>query len=299
MDLIDKVKALFPEPEKPEAWRPTEDFMKYTFPNGVARTKPQLRKLERITAKRNEERNAEYSRLHSHWQQLADIADIISHKLPTSLSHFFEAIYDGQSKLHDELVAKKKQLLEELDAKYPSFDDPHSYSEPKTKLKMSAYYSYIPNHVIVRKWSNAVNAPNGGYEYTIPGWYSTNSSTTLVVVKEAESHGNTLEQIYADCMKVFEDTKLLRQLGSKTQHMEYVLFHLKHVLDMIYATGENRWPKNCMPTSEFDVASFGYGGHFNGLLDYGDFKASFKSFLAGGWNIQRLHVRFRITRLSH
>ena len=43
---------------------------------------------------------------------------------------------------------------------------------------------------------------------------------------------------------------------------------------------------------------WGQGGVFNGIVGYQEKRASFKSFLAGGWNIQRLHIRYKITLLQ-
>ena len=44
---------------------------------------------------------------------------------------------------------------------------------------------------------------------------------------------------------------------------------------------------------------WGVGGYYNGIVGRGEKRASFKSFYAGGWNIQRLHIRFRVTLLKH
>jgi len=44
--------------------------------------------------------------------------------------------------------------------------------------------------------------------------------------------------------------------------------------------------------------NWGVGGIFNGVLEGNCKKVSFKSFIAGGWNIQRRHIRFRITELK-
>lgn len=44
-------------------------------------------------------------------------------------------------------------------------------------------------------------------------------------------------------------------------------------------------------------ARWGVDGHFNGILSDGKTRASFKSFGAGGWNIQCFHYRFKITKL--
>lgn len=52
-------------------------------------------------------------------------------------------------------------------------------------------------------------------------------------------------------------------------------------------------PEGC----SFD-ADWGVGGHFNGIVERAGKRASFKSFFAGGWNIQRLHIRFKVTLLK-
>lgn len=46
------------------------------------------------------------------------------------------------------------------------------------------------------------------------------------------------------------------------------------------------------------LEGWGVGGKFNGIVWRGDKRASFKSFLAGGYNIQRLHMRTKVTLLK-
>lgn len=45
-------------------------------------------------------------------------------------------------------------------------------------------------------------------------------------------------------------------------------------------------------------AQWGVGGYYNGVLVRGTKRVSFKSFYAGGYNIQRLHIRVRYTELK-
>lgn len=45
-------------------------------------------------------------------------------------------------------------------------------------------------------------------------------------------------------------------------------------------------------------AHWGVGGYFNAIIFRGEKRVSFKSFLAGGWNIQRLHIRAKATLLK-
>lgn len=43
---------------------------------------------------------------------------------------------------------------------------------------------------------------------------------------------------------------------------------------------------------------WGVGGYYNGVLVRNGVRVSFKSFWAGGWNIQRAHIRVRLTELK-
>lgn len=45
-------------------------------------------------------------------------------------------------------------------------------------------------------------------------------------------------------------------------------------------------------------ARWGVGGYYNGVLVREGVRVSFKSFWAGGWNIQRAHIRVRLTELK-
>mgnify|MGYP003311763948 CR=1 FL=1 len=64
---------------------------------------------------------------------------------------------------------------------------------------------------------------------------------------------------------------------------------------MLYMASKGGWkyPDKC----SID-ANWGVGGHFNGILESNGIRISFKSFVAGGYNIQRRHIRFKVTKLK-
>ena len=45
-------------------------------------------------------------------------------------------------------------------------------------------------------------------------------------------------------------------------------------------------------------SDWGVGGHYNGIVSRNGRRAKFTSFYAGGWNIQRFHIRFKVTLLK-
>jgi len=53
-----------------------------------------------------------------------------------------------------------------------------------------------------------------------------------------------------------------------------------------------------IPTGIETDPHWGIDGNFNGIIFKDEKRASFKSFVAGGWNIQRRHIRFRIILLK-
>ena len=53
-------------------------------------------------------------------------------------------------------------------------------------------------------------------------------------------------------------------------------------------------PERCVKDPDWGV-----GGYFNGVLEGNGIKVSFKSFVAGGYNIQKRHIRFRMTKLKN
>lgn len=93
-------------------------------------------------------------------------------------------------------------------------------------------------------------------------------------------------------LKYSEDGKELRAMRSDASLFVEFIGECARVMDGIWKTlgGD---PDEC----SYDVG-WGVGSHFNGIVSRDGKRASFKSFLAGGWNIQRLHVRFRVTLLK-
>jgi len=69
---------------------------------------------------------------------------------------------------------------------------------------------------------------------------------------------------------------------------------LRRILEEIKVAFNGKRPDSC----ETD-ANWGMKGNFEGILKCGEERVSFKSFGAGGFNIQRFHFRFKVTKLKH
>lgn len=54
-----------------------------------------------------------------------------------------------------------------------------------------------------------------------------------------------------------------------------------------------------LPDGYEHCSNWGVGGHYNGIVSRNGQRAKFTSFYAGGWNIQRLHIRFKVTLLKN
>lgn len=102
-----------------------------------------------------------------------------------------------------------------------------------------------------------------------------------------------LEQFYLEATKYFE----IQKEASSSLLPPDCLYHgsrkcfdicneIKHIF--------NGNPERCVKDP-----NWGVGGYFNGVLEGNGIKVSFKSFVAGGYNIQKRHIRFRMTKLKN
>ena len=74
---------------------------------------------------------------------------------------------------------------------------------------------------------------------------------------------------------------------------ELPTYHLANIVDEIKKHFNGNKPTKCLTD-----AKWGYKGEFCGILTDDVNKVSFKSFGAGGVNIQRYHFRFKVTKLK-
>lgn len=102
---------------------------------------------------------------------------------------------------------------------------------------------------------------------------------------------------FKDFSKICNEWLKMKKLAEQTLSPQDGLIHgsykIREIIDCIKKTlGGN--PDKC----DYD-AHWGLNNEFNAVVGRNSLKASFKSFLAGGWNIQRLHIRYRITLLKN
>lgn len=112
-----------------------------------------------------------------------------------------------------------------------------------------------------------------------------------------------VEKYGEERVKRWETMRELRKFIGRdaTTSLKYDLLAktLKKYADTVASVGSDICSKlGGVPEKCETEPDWGVGGYFNAVLARGNLRVSFKSFLAGGWNIQRLHIRVRTTLLK-
>jgi len=222
-------------------------------------THRRLKKLESDRIKHDGERRKEYEKEISKRNMIHSIVDRIG-SLPEKISFLFLTTLKNQVE-HDKKVRLLYQEKNQLfEEKYGKNSSIRCWC-----YEISKYYNYVrtvkenPN---LSKWAE-------------------------------DKTDEEIETMIKDC-------KELQDFKSASDHslmppecLCHCSYRLNDIIDSIIKILDGL-PDDC----EYDP-TWGVGGNFNGIVKRDDKKASFKSFIAGGWNIQREHIRFKITLLKH
>ncbi len=222
-------------------------------------TPRRLKKLENERIKHDEENKKEYEKEISKRNMIHSIVDRIG-SLPEKISFLFLTTLKNQVE-HDKNVRKLySEKNKQLREKYGEMSCIVTWC-----YEISKYYNYVDT---VRGNRNLAK------------WAENKTDKEIEVMiedcKEVQTYRNA------------SDASLL-----PPECLYYCSTRLNIIMDTIIRI-MGGLPDDC----EYD-AKWGIDGNFNGIIKRGDKRASFKSFIAGGWNIQRQHIRFKVTLLKH
>lgn len=274
--IYKKYFAEFAEEPELRTWKPTEwDLKYYNTP----------KRLAKATEKRNAEFKKEYDSIVSRINGLrACVTKILS--CPDRLAQFFA---ESTAQFVEQMRAKRKELrakIAEIEQRFEREFKVACKTDDGTPYEMS-YTVKSRKCDFMRLWdkrNNRMVERDGSMEWT---WTRFDAAFPTEEAKLA---------FFADC----EELKNLKSDMSATEPPSALFWRVtenvggkKGIVEGIEGV-LGGMPENV----EFD-AHWGVGGHFNGIVSREGKRASFKSFLAGGWNIQKLHIRFRVTLLKN
>lgn len=270
-EMLEFVNEYYPVPIQ-KYWQPSDYDMKYRF-----NTPRKMKKLESVKAKEDLKLLQSFNEELQHRNNVLIIIDDIE-TLPERLKDLFYTTLKNQV-LYD--IKTRETFSQNKEAFYEEFGkkDEKCYSK-------SAAASYASE--LVRAYKEHYNDEQKRY-------YRSFDDRDLQYYKNMIYNFDNInmDEFYEKATRYLELRKLAEQtlspiecLKHGSKKIEEIIMGIRKVL--------NGDPEHC----EYD-AHWGVGNEFNGVVSRGETKASFKSFLAGGWNIQRLHIRFRITLLKN
>ena len=276
--VIDGYRAQYWKVPELKKWEPREfELSFYNTP----------KKLERERAKRDAQYLKEFERASAKYEAFCKCCDKITGLLVEDLRDFFvESIQrnmeEAQSR-RDAAKAKMRMFRDEYDKVFKvSYSDGVEFEvNPFEKafdivchnFESKDRYRMLPDEVTIKV------LPDGDYHRRVLNAFCPTDEEKMRFVMGYLA--------YRKCRGAMEDAsyspgsvffKIVEQIAEIVESIRNVL------------GGD---PDGC----SFD-ADWGVGGHFNGIVERAGKRASFKSFFAGGWNIQRLHIRFKVTPLK-
>lgn len=266
-EFLDFANKHYPLPTL-KTYTPDEYEMKYVF-----NTPRRLKKLPAHTEKKNLEYKHLYDGEMSRRNEIFLMIERIA-RLPEQLTKLFFDTVKNQIQNDIKLRTHAYKLKEEFKKTYNIADERGS-----DKLYDIAYYI---NGSVIHEY-------NEHYEKI----YKLKDSERDRIMQR---YPHLSKVVLTDFIKNYREMKEYETKASNTMDSETALiFGIRRCSDIIEDMKRvlGNYPDHC----ETD-GHWGKGGVFNGIVGYQEKRASFKSFLAGGWNIQRLHIRYKITLLQ-
>ena len=282
MKVFDGYLAEFHETPILKVWQPT-DFDKKYYTG---------KKMERESAKRAEANKRDYDReMAWHERFMHALAKVkgVTPRLLTFFAETMESYVESNRRKRNEINRQIAAIRSRYDREVPfSYVDSSGMRNCWTFRPMEKRYDLTRQFWVGERkntWTGRIEQ-EGHLEFTHGDGYF-------------ESQFDAFAPTEAEKVEFFNIMKQYDELRDSLNHIQTPggVFH-----DLVERFGEivKMIEKTLGGPAEdcsYDT-DWGYGGHFNGIVTRGTQRASFKSFLAGGWNIQRLHVRFRVTLLN-
>lgn len=272
-------------------WEPSEYDMKYNF-----YTPRRAKKIPLVKAKEDAKIMDIYNKKVAQKKHVHDIIDEIA-TYPEEIQSLFYGTFSRTINYLVDCHTKTLDIKSKLEAEYGDqvmrVIDSFKYASKKTVhetswsgRRMSRTYFIELDQDEWAKFAEGVKTnfhklENGEYDYDYPA-------------KSINDHQAFMKL----AIQYFEaiDRDELHCYGADAYTMSII--HMSENLDNILKSIKMYF-NGSKPTACLTDATWGYKGEFCGVLTDGVKKISFKSFSAGGHNIQKYHFRFKCTELKH
>jgi len=272
-------------------WQPSEYDMKYKY-----NTPRRMKKIPKDKAKEDAKLLDEFNKLKHKKDQVHVVISRVA-AYPTEVSSLFLSTFkwtiENIVRRHEAYLNAKKMMDEKHGDIWSK-----SYSYVYDALRRSAnrhscYSMSSSSHTFVVPdedgWKKAVESYRGDFVKDSNGEYGYSYPLKSI------SDWKTFCEDMINLIHAKENDDLCgygkNAYSAAICHMADVLVR---VMDEIEEAFDGEEPEECETGAEW-----GKDMHFDGILKSGDKRVSFKSFGAGGYNIQRFHYRFKCTRLKH
>lgn len=280
-ELHSLINLHYAEP-KLNVWEPSEFDTEYNY-----NTPRKLKKLESDREKHNAKLKAEYDAEMVKWNAVHKVIDDLAAWPKEVADLFLETVRQTITTLE----FRHKKFLEAKDAIDEKYGMPLILN---AKWHLNKLLDHKPGRCGVsfdamKRWDKIANdyrgefkkQPDGKVGYDLP----------LKNIKDPQD----LLNMFAE-YRLAEDLDDVALYGEHAAYMKAIRSITSKISDIMLEVTKifgGKIPEKCECGGEWGV-----DGHFNGILSCGSKRVSFCSFIAGGWNIQRLHCRFKITELK-
>lgn len=277
------IDSLYPDPIYKE-WTPSEYDQKYYTPKKIAK----MKEKEDAKIKIKFDKDVGVKR-HVH-KVMDDIA-----AYPTQIMDLFYSTIvnniDYLKKCHEKYLAVKARL-EAVCPDARAIARSLSYEMKKTTYDWSPSGRRISKTKMVvlndEEWNKFVNDYKGEFVKLDNGEYD-----WLRPAKQIENPKEFMGLVIELYDAYDRDELAMAGDDAYANAIIHMANNLSDIIDEIKKCFNGNKPTKCLTD-----AHWGYKGEFCGILTDDVNKISFKSFSAGGYNIQKYHFRFKITKLK-
>ena len=278
---------LVTEPVK-KTWTPDEYAIKhYSTP----------KRMEREAAKREAENLRQFNREMSEYTRLRNALEKVC-SVQLGLMDFFAhtlASWIESARAHRDALTKKLADFRDVwDREFPYTYDSAYAGSGHHQSKVNAFYS---RHDILRRcWKCELR---NGYIYTaksLEGELNAQERDARgLYYQQFDGFAKTDEEKIAFAKAAIQyelDEHELHAAVTPQEIFARTIVRLAEIVDAMVKT------LGGMPDGFERDHKWGIGGMYNGIVSRQGKRAKFTSFYAGGWNIQCLHIRYRVTALK-
>ena len=280
-ELHSLINLHYSEP-KLSTWNPSEYEMKYKY-----NTPRKLKKLESDREKNNVKLKANYKLEMVKWNAVHKVVDDLN-AWPKEVADLF---LDTIQQAITTLGLRHKKFIEAKNA----IDEKYGMS---LIVNAGWHLNQLLNHTpgrrgvsldAMKKWDEVASSYRGEYKKQPDGKYG--YDLPLKRIKDPEDLLNMFAAYRL--AKDLDDIALYGENAAYMKAIQGITSKIADIMDEVMNVFGGKVPEKCECGGDWGV-----DGHFNGVLSCGSKRISFCSFVAGGWNIQRLHCRFKITELK-